>query len=289
MLDADVVFLGIPFDQGASARPGARYGPDAIRDAGVYFYYSWDDNVEAPGTYDIDEDADYLRGVTMVDCGNVAIVPADVDGNFARVTHAVREITAKDALLVSIGGDHSISFPVARGFDRYSVLDIVQFDAHLDFTDEHQGSKYGHGSAIRRIAELPFVRHITQIGIRTAGRGLTKEALARGNRIITANKFREMGATAAIGEVRESDAIYVTIDIDVLDPTYAPGTATTALGGLSYLELREALRALARHGRVIGFDLVEVAPVYDNTGLTARAAATIILDFLSALCPSRGY
>ena len=284
-LAAQVAFLGVPFDQGTSGRPGARYGPDGVRDARTYGYFSWKDDTEAPGYYDIDAGVERLKGVTMADCGNVSVVPSDVERNFWKTTRVVRRILDRGPLLVVVGGDHAITAPVVRGFDRFKALDIVHFDAHLDFTDHNQGIRWGHGSPIRRSAEFPFVRNITQIGIRIGGKKEVEEARQRGNRIITTDRFREIGPEDAVAQVPESDAIYVTLDIDILDPVYAPGTGTPAPGGLTYFELRDALRALARRGRIVGLDVVEVAPPYDCAEITTRNASKLVIDFLSAIFP----
>lgn len=285
-LTAQVAFLGVPFDQGTSGRPGARYGPDGVRDARTYGYYSWYDNTEAPGYYDIDGGVEHLKGVTMADCGNVSVVPSDVERNFWKVTRVVRKILDSGALLVVVGGDHAITAPVVRGFDRFQPLDIVHFDAHLDFTDHNQGIRWGHGSPIRRAAEFSFVRNITQVGIRIGGKKQVEEARGRGNRIISTDRFREIGPEAAMALVPESDAIYVTFDIDVLDPTAAPGTGTPVPGGLTYFEARAALRALAGRGRIVGIDMVEVAPPYDCAQVTALNASRLIIDLLSAIFPA---
>src|SRR5688572_12342440 len=205
-LDAQVAFLGVPFDLGA-AFGGARAAPDAFRDVrGVYSYGA------AQGYYDMDADRQRLAGVTMADCGNVVIFPSDVERNFARITRTVRRIVARDALLVAIGGDHSITPALVRGFEPYGAVDIVQFDAHHDYLDQHEGIRWSNGMAIRRCAELPWVRNITHVGLRMLPRDrrAIDDSRRRGNRIITANQFRELGPAAAMARVPESDAMYVT-------------------------------------------------------------------------------
>jgi agmatinase len=282
-LKAQVAFLGVPFDQGTSGRPGARYGPDGLRDARTYNYYSWQDDSEAPGIYDIDTGVEHLKGVTMADIGNISVVPSDVERNFWKITRVVRKALDANPLLVVVGGDHAVTGPVVRGFDRFSKLDIVHFDAHLDFTDHNQGIKWGHGSPIRRASEFANVRNITQLGIRLGGKKAVEEARGRGNRIITTDTLRDIGPEAAVAHVPDSDAMYVTLDIDVLDPAFAPGTGTPAPGGLTYFELRDALRALAKRGRIVGIDLVELAPPYDCAEITTRTASKLLTDFLAAI------
>ena len=171
-LDADVAFVGVPFDQGTLGRPGARFGPDAIRDAPRAYSYSdlFGRQEEAEGYFDIDAGDELLRGVTMADCGNVTILPSEVLDNFDRLTQVVGKIVDKGAFPVVVGGDHAITFPAVRGLSKYEPLNIVHFDAHMDYSHDYQGVLYSHGSPLRRCRELPFVGHISSIGIRAARR-----------------------------------------------------------------------------------------------------------------------
>ena len=164
--------LGVPFDQGTGGRPGARYGPDAVRDWPRV--YSYEDpsgqQRQAEGYFDIDARDERLRGVTMADCGNVTIVPSEVIRNFRKLTQATEKIVERGAFPVVVGGDHAITFPVVRGLSKFGPLNVVHFDAHMDYTHETQGVLYTHGSPIRRCRELDFVDHITSLGIRAARR-----------------------------------------------------------------------------------------------------------------------
>jgi agmatinase len=283
-LDAKVAFLGIPYDMGA-ANPGARFAPDVIRDTRRWTYQGGD---TASGYYDLDTDRMALAGVTMADCGNVTIIQGETERNFWRITRAVRAIVARKAFLVAVGGDHAITPAVVRGLEAFGTLDIVHFDAHHDYWDHAQGIRWPGGMAIRRAAEFAWVRNITQIGMRQLGlaREPTDTSQARGNRIITSDRFRELGPEGAIDQVPRSDALYVTIDVDVLDNTVAPGASSPEPGGLSYLEMRATLRALAKRGRVVAVDLVEVSPPNDPTGTTARTASRLVIEFLDAIFPS---
>jgi agmatinase len=291
-LNADVAFLGVPFDLGTGV-PGARFGPNSIRDTGVFpaSVYSCstpDGRMTAPGFYDIDSDRQWLEGVTMADCGDVPIVPSDVERNFWRITRAVRSVVARRPVLVAVGGDHAITPAVVRGLDSFGALDVVHFDAHHDFTDHTEGIRWMNGCPVRRVSEFPWVRNITQIGMRmTRSRVPIDEARARGNRIITTDRFRELGPAATIAQVPESDALYVTIDIDILDPTICPGTGAPEPGGLTYVELRDALKALAKRCRVVAFDVVEVSPPLDVRGLTSKTASRLIVDFLAGIMENR--
>ncbi|MBI2872704.1 MAG: agmatinase [Chloroflexi bacterium] len=287
-LKADVAFLGVPYDQGTLQRPGARYGPNAIRDVErVYDYLDAWQEKEAQGYFDIDAAATLLQGVTMADCGDVTILPADVERNFDKITRAVRQLLDRRAFPVIVGGDHSITFPVVRAFDGHGPLDVVHLDAHQDFTHSLQGVQFHHGCPIRRVRELPFVGHITSLGIRWARKDVYEDALRLGVHTITREQFAEKGAIQVAEELPTAERLYISLDIDVLDPACAPGTGAPAPGGLTYLEVRDFFRALAKRSHVVGMDVVEVAPVYDSAQVTAYTAAKLIIDLLSAVFPPK--
>jgi len=281
-LDAQVAFLGVPYDGGGA--PGSRFGPDAIRDVRVYNYASFNGETVG-GYYDIDSDRQRLAGVTMADCGNVWMIAGAPERNFWRVTRSVRGILSRGSLPVVIGGDHSITSSVVRAFDSYESLDMVHFDAHLDYNDHVQGYRWSSSAPIRRCSELPWVRNISQFGIRsiTGGRGPVDDSRARGNRIVTADQFRDLGPEVAMDVVPESDATYLTIDVDVLDPTVCPGTGTPEPGGLTYLEMRAALRALARRVRIVGIDVVELSPPRDPLNISVKTVSFLLVDLLAAI------
>jgi agmatinase len=232
-LKADIAFVGMPFDQGTTNRPGARFGPNAIRDARGYSYTGWGEPRPKPahGYFDIDAGVTLLAGVTMADCGDVTVAPSNAELGFDRLTRVVGRILAAGAFPVIVGGDHSITFPAVRAFADFGKIDIVHFDAHMDYSHDYQGVLYTHGSPIRRCAELPFVRGTSSIGIRVAHKKTYEEAMQRGVHVLTADQFRNLGPKRAMEQVLASDAIYLTIDIDVLDPIYAPGTGTPEPGG----------------------------------------------------------
>jgi agmatinase len=173
---------------------------------------------------------------------------------------------------------------VVRGFDSFPSLDIVHLDAHLDFDDHRQGIRWTAGNPIRRSAEFPWVKQITQIGMRMSRtREPVDDARARGNRIITTDEFFDLGPEAVAAKIPESDAIYVSFDIDIMDPTVCPGTQAPEAGGLNFFDMRSLLRAIARRGRIVGMDLVEVAPPLDRSGLTTKCAGMLLIDFLAAI------
>ena len=288
-LEADVAFIGIPFDQGTLGRPGARFGPDALRDAPRAYSYSdpYGTQGNADGFFDIDAVDELLRGVTMADCGNVPIVPSEVVGNFDRITRAVEQVVERGALPVAVGGDHAITFPVVRGLSKFAPLNIVHFDAHLDYTHNVQDSLYTHASPIRRCRELGFVGHITSVGIRSARRIPYEEAIRDGSLIISGTQFRELGPEAVAELIPPAENLYITFDVDVLDPSQAPGTGTPESGGLFYQESRDCLLALLKRSNLVAFDIVEVAPPYDSSELTVQVAARLMQDILAARFPSR--
>ncbi len=292
---ADVAFLGVPFDLGTTLRPGARFGPEAVRAASAWWQYARDEEGKAAGDgtrprpaegwYDLDRERWILRGVAMADWGDVRITPTDITANLDRITECVRAILDGGSLPVVVGGDHAVTFPAIRAFAGRGPLHVVQFDSHQDFVDERHGVRLGHGNVMRRASELPFLQGISQIGLR----GLQKypeplEAARRyGIRVVTASELRRSGPRVAAARVPAGARCYLTLDIDVLDIASAPGTGTPEPGGLTFLELRDAVRAIARRCRIVGLDLVEVSPPYDWAEITARAAARLLLDVLSAI------
>ena len=288
-LDADVAFIGVPFDQGTSARPGARYGPDAIRDVRGYSYADPYGQLQkgAEGFFDIDVGDELLRGITMADCGNVVIIASEVVQNFKKVTSVVEKVVEKGSFPVAVGGDHAITFPVVRGLGRFAPLNIVHFDAHMDYSHDTQGVQLTHGSPIRRCRELPFVDHITSVGIRATRRKPYEESQRDGSLIITTRRFHELGPQAVVDLIPSAENLYITLDIDVMDPSLAPGTGTPEIGGLRYQEIRECLTALVKKSNLVAVDLVEVAPPYDSSEITSQLAAKLIVDVLATRFPSR--
>ena len=171
-LNADVAFIGMPFNQGTFGKPGARFGPDAIRDASRTYSYAdpYGQQKEAEGFFDIDIGGDLLSGVTMADYGHVTTLLSNVLNNFDKLTRSVGRVVSLGAFPVVVGGDHAITYQLVRGMSKFAPLNIVHFDAHLVYSHDYQGVLHTDGSPIRRCQELPFVKHITSVGIRTARR-----------------------------------------------------------------------------------------------------------------------
>jgi agmatinase len=289
-----VAFLGAPFDLGTTHRPGARFGPDAVRAASAWWQYARDEGKtagdgtgirEAEGWYDLDRGRWILPGVTMADWGDVRITPADVAANFDRITECVRAVLDGGSVPVVVGGDHAVTYPAIRAFAGRGPLHVVQFDSHQDFVDERYGVRLGHGNVMRRASELPFVTGISQIGLRALQKYTEplRAAQRYGTRVVTPSQLRRRGPGAAAASVPAGARCYLTLDIDVLDIASAPGTGTPEPGGLSFWEVRDAVRAVASRCRIVGLDLVEVSPPYDWAEITSRAAARLLLDVLSAI------
>jgi agmatinase len=292
MLDAQVALLGVPYD-GGTPEPGIptgqRAGPAAAREASNdQFFYprsagSGGDR-GAEGWYDVEADRDYLVGVTMADVGDVAIQGSDTEANYGRIAGAARAIAERGALMVAMGGDHSISFPLGRGMEPFGEFDVVHVDAHTDFLDELDGARLTGASQLRRLAELPFIGAVTALGVRNVARAEVGGMQELGGRWATSLDVLRRGADAVVREtVPQTDALYVSIDLDVLDSSVAPGHSLQEPGGLSYRQLRAILAEVARRGRVIGFDVVELNPARDPSGATARVATWIVTHFLSEI------
>lgn len=276
-IDADVAILGAPFDFGTQWRAGARFGPRAIREASTLFSFGH------AGAYDHEDDYVYLDGVRIVDIGDADIVHTDTETSHANIEYGVRKILDAGALPVVLGGDHSVNIPCVAAFAGRGPIHIVQIDAHLDFVDVRHGVRFGHGNPMRRAAERDYVTGLSQFGIRnvsSTARDGYEAARTMGSDILSVRQFRALGVAAALERVPAGVDYYVSIDIDGFDPSIAPGTGTPSHGGFLYYEMLEFLDGLARRGRVVGVDLVEVAPDYDHTGGTAILAAQVLLNLI---------
>jgi agmatinase len=279
-LNADVAVVGICLDTGTTYRSGTRFGPKAIREASMIYSMGY---IPGNGFLDIEQRKYLLGGTRIVDCGDIPTLPTLLVESMDVITQYIKDIRARGATPVVLGGDHSISFPVVRAFDDIP-LHLVQFDTHLDLMDEVFGIRYSHGNPMKRISELGNVKGLTHIGIR----GLlnppdwSDEALHPKSTFYTAEEVHEKGVEYISSKIPDCENLYITLDIDSLDPTVAPGTGTPEPGGLTYLQLRYLLRECARKGRFVGMDLVEVNPLYDQTGRTAQVAARLIIDLLGA-------
>ena len=277
-INADVAVLGAPFDFGTQWRAGARFGPRGIRDASTLFSFGHS------GAYDHEDDVTYLtEDVKIVDIGDADIIHTDTIKSHKNIEKGVRSILKAGALPVVLGGDHSVNIPCVNAFSNSGPIHILQIDAHLDFVDERHGVKYGHGNPMRRAAEKNYVTGLTQVGIRnvssTSKEGY-EDAKAMNSDILSVRQTRKIGPKNLVGRIPKDSNVYVTIDIDAFCPSIAPGTGTPSHGGFLYYEVLEILQHLSKQNKVVGIDLVEVAPDYDHSGPTTILAAQILLNFL---------
>ncbi len=285
-IDADIAVLGAPLDTGTQYRPGARFGPRAVREASTLFSFGHS------GAYDPEDDITYLPAgeVRIVDIGDADIVHTDTEKSHANIEAGVRSILAAGALPVVIGGDHSVNIPCVRAFDAGPPIHVLQVDAHLDFVDERHGVRHGHGNPMRRASECAHVSGMTQVGIRNVSSSNREDyaaARAAGSTILSVRDLRRIGVAGALASVPEGARVYCTIDIDGFDPSIAIGTGTPSHGGFLYYEVLELLDGLCRRCPIVGVDLVEVAPDYDPGGSTAFLAAQLLLNLVGRILHHR--
>ena len=289
-LDAQAAFIGVPFDAGTPQpgnRTGQSAGPAAAR-AASHEQFGYSDGQGSEGWYDVETGREYLRGVTMVDLGDVLIQGADEARNFARMTAVARRIASHGALLVAVGGDHSISLPLGRGVSEVAPVGVVHVDAHADFYDEVDGARFSGASQLRRLTELQSVESVSALGLRNVDRREVEDMEVAGVRWATTLDLLERPASDVVDDlVRDDLPLYVSIDLDVLDPGVVPGTTLPEPGGLSYRELRAVLTEIARRGNVVAVDIAELNPPYDHAAVTARVATWTITHFLAAIFDAR--
>ena len=286
VIDADVAVMGAPFDFGCQWRSGARMGPRGIREASTLFSFGHG------GAYDHEDDVTYLdpAKVRIVDLGDADIIHTDTVGSHANIEFGVRKMLEAGALPVVLGGDHSVNIPCINAFDGQEPIHVVQIDAHLDFVDERHGVRFGHGNPMRRAAEKEYVTGLSQIGIRnvsSTARDGYEDARAMGADILSVRQVRKMGTEAMLARIPEGARYYLTIDIDAFDPSIAPGTGTPSHGGFLYYDVLELIDGLAKRGDIVGLDLVEVAPDYDQTGSTSILAAQILMNTIGRIMHQR--
>jgi agmatinase len=300
--DAEVALLGVPYDQGSLipyCRVGQSQGPNAVRSNPTFFYggnpFDGPPDATKPcvGFVCLDDGKEYLRGVTMADIGDVVIPPGDLKTFINTTTAVAQQIAAKRAVLVSVGGDHSIAFPLVRGMEPWGEVEVIQFDSHFDTRDTVGGSRYSHSSPIHRIAELPFVERVTQCGIRNF---VSRESLAMaekiGSVVVPAAEMHARGPAEAIaGHAPEGKNVYLTIDTDFFDWSIVPGTVLPEPGGFTLQEFRECVQAIAERSNVIGFDVVCLNPLVDTAwygGVTTRLVSYVMAYTLGYVFSARG-
>ena len=280
----DVAIVGAPFDDAVSHRSGARFGPRAIREA-----------TYVPGEYSLQLDVQPFEVLDVVDAGDAEVVPAWLERGHAMIFRKVLEVASSGAIPIIFGGDHSITWPSASAIAQVRApqsIGIVHFDAHADTADSDWGVLAGHGTPMRRLIESGAVkgRNFVQVGLRGywPPPAVFAWMRAQGMRWHLMREIEERGAEAVIDEaIAEAldgpGAIYLSIDIDVLDPGMAPGTGTPEPGGLLTRELLRAVRRIVGTVELAAMDIVEVSPPYDHAEVTAMAAHRVALEAISAL------
>ncbi|MFE5158310.1 agmatinase [Streptomyces sp. NPDC056697] len=276
---ADVAVVGVPFDGGVSYRPGARFGPAAVREASRLLrpYH--------PGL-----DVSPFATQQVADAGDIAVNPFDIGEAIETIQDAANGLQADGTRLVTIGGDHTIALPLLRAAaQRHGPVAVLHFDAHLDTWDTYFGAEHTHGTPFRRAVEEGVVDTSALSHVGTRGPLYGKQDLTEDEKlgfgIVTSADVYRRGADEVADQLRQrigDRPLYISIDIDCLDPAHAPGTGTPEAGGLTSRELLEILRGLVGC-RLVGADVVEVAPAYDHAEITSVAASHVAYDLISLL------
>ncbi|WP_394239683.1 agmatinase [Vibrio astriarenae] len=274
--NADVVVLGLPLDLATSGRPGARLGPDAIRRASVNL--AWEGN-KYPWNFNL------FDKVKVVDAGDLVFDAGDAEDFTYRLENAASEILRSGKTLLGLGGDHFVTLPILRAHAKqYGEMALIHFDAHTD--TYANGSSYDHGTMFYHAPKegLISASHSMQIGIRTEY-DKSEHAL----NVIDAMEANDLSVDEIVARIKQTVGdrpVYVTFDIDCLDPAFAPGTGTPVIGGLNSDKVMKIIRKLVGLN-IVGMDVVEVSPAYDQSDITALAGATIALELLYVWAASR--
>jgi len=291
VLAPDVAIVGAPFDEGTSSRPGARFGPRAIRMSPRAY--------EAPGAWSIQLDVEPYETIKVVDAGDAPIAPTRFERALRVIHEKVFRVASAGAIPIVLGGDHSITYPSAAAVARHvwpRKLGVVHFDAHADTGADQWGNLYAHGEPMRRLIEEGWVAgsNFVQVGLRGYWPDVDTFAWMReqGFRWHTMVEIEERGAEAvvadAIAEALEGpEVVYLSVDIDVVDPGMAPGTGTPEPGGILAREMLRAVRQVVGRVELVGMDVVEVSPPYDQSEVTAMLAHRCVVEAISALAAKR--
>lgn len=281
---ADVAVLGVPFDSGVSYRPGARFGPAHVRAASKLLR-----------TYNPVQDVEPFAVQQVVDAGDIACNPFDILEAVRQIDEGAREIAGTGAKLLTIGGDHTIALPLLRVLhEQHGEIAVVHFDAHLDTWDTYFGAPITHGTPFRRASEEGLIDKTGSIHVGIRGPLYSPQDLSDdqvlGFQVIGCHDMDDLGWKGAVERIKArvgDRPTYVSLDIDVLDPAFAPGTGTPEAGGLTSRELLNILRAFSEFN-LVGADIVEVSPAYDHAEITGIAAAHAAYELISAMAPREG-
>lgn len=276
---ADIAIVGIPFDSGVSYRPGARFGPSHVREASRLLR-----------PYNPATGSSPFANQQVVDAGDFAANPFNIEEAIQSIHRNYDELNEQVKKIITIGGDHTITLPILRSLRaKHGQISVVHFDAHLDTWDSYFGADYTHGTTFRRASEEGLLdpEGCMHIGIRGplyAAQDLIDDKTI-GFQIFSSIEFQDLGAAEAVKKMLNrvgNRPVYISIDIDVLDPAYAPGTGTPEAGGISSRELLSVIRATGGMN-IIGADIVEVAPAYDHAQITGIAASHAMYELICAM------
>jgi agmatinase len=277
--NADFAVVGVPFDTGASFRVGARFGPEAIRSASALLR-----------PCDPERGIDIFEHLSGIDYGDLPVVPGFIEDSYQRIQEAFRPVVTSGVVPVCLGGDHSVTLPLLRGMaEKYGPVGLLHFDSHSDAWDKYFGHRYFHGTPMLRAYEEKLIdpEKTIQIGMRGGVYDVKDRDFPKtlGFEVISTRQLLKSSPEQISARVKErlSNAkTYLSFDIDVVDPAFAPGTGTPEIGGPSTYQVLEVLRALNEID-FVGFDLVEVLPALDSGEVTSLAAAGVVFQFLSLL------
>ncbi|WP_148573866.1 agmatinase [Nocardioides caldifontis] len=280
----DVAVIGAPFDTGVSYRPGARFGPAHIRQSSRLLR-----------PYNSAQDVSPFAALQVADAGDMVINPFDIEEAIGQVREQAAPYVDNGTRLVTLGGDHTLALPLLRTVTlEHGPVAVLHFDAHLDTWDTYFGAPYTHGTPFRRASEEGLVDHSASMHVGIRGplydRADLEDDAAAGFRILSSRQFARDSLDGLIERMLDrlgDRPVYVSIDIDVLDPAHAPGTGTPEAGGLTSRELLEMIRALPPRN-VVGADVVEVSPAYDHAELTGIAASHVVYELISAMALTHG-
>lgn len=278
----DAVFIGIPYDGGTSFRSGTRMGPRSVRtESGVICNYN-------PYLH-----IDPFKEIRVSDYGDIAILPEPIDNVFSRIQEEIRPLISDETVPFVCGGDHSITLPLLREVKKkYGKVNLLHLDAHIDLWDSELGSSHNHGNWLSCAVKEGLLSEVVQYGIRSSLYSMEDEGLPSkyGIKSLGIEHYHENGIRGLIGDIMkdfgDSDPLYVSWDIDVVDPAFAPATGTPEVGGISSWDAIQIARAL-KDNNIVGFDLVEISPPYDGPGnITSVLGANIIFE---AICSYSRY
>jgi len=276
--ELEVALIGVPFDGGTTYRTGPRFGPRHVR-AQSAIIRPWNPVLHV----------NPFAKHRTADFGDLPVNPLSIEDTFRRIERGIGPLLEAGVRCVCVGGDHSISLPILRAVaKKHGPVSLIQFDAHNDLWDEYFGSKYSHGTPFRRAFEEGLLKdgEVLQVGLRGQVYGEDDFDFAREHRVrmVTAEEFHEKGMAAVQSHLRalRRKLVYVTLDIDAVDPAFAPGTGTPQVGGLTSVQILGLVRAL-RGLNIVGGDLVEVSPPYDTGEITSLLAANLLFELLCVL------